>query len=83
MNRESKPIWLVEIRLKDWKPDLPDGKRIVSFEEVEASSEVAARHAGFDQFSTRTKHEPILRRKMEGWGIKEQDCCAPDAVQIS
>lgn len=79
----SQEVWLVEIRLKDWEPNLPGGSRIVSFEEVVAGSEVAARHAGFDQFEARCTYEPVMRRKMLNWGITQHNCCAPDAVQVS
>lgn len=48
MKIKSEQAWLVEIRLKDWEPNLPDGPRIVSFEEGLAPSEIEARHAGFD-----------------------------------
>lgn len=75
--------WLVEIRLKDWEPDLPGKKRIVSFEEVIAGDEISARHAGFDQFAARCQYEPVMRRKMNQWGITQHNCCAPDAVQIT
>jgi len=74
--------WLVEIRLKDWEAPLRDGTRIVSFEEVKASNEISARHAGFDQFAERARYEPTMRRKMEGWGITSHNCCAPEAVQV-
>ncbi len=75
--------WLVEIRLKDWEPNLPNGSRIVAFEEVLASDEVNARHAAFDQFENRCVYEPILRRRMTSIGITAKNCCAPDAVQIA
>ena len=61
---DSEAVWLVEIRLKDWEPDLPGRTRIVSFEEVAACDEIAARHAGFDQFAARCNYEPVMRRKM-------------------
>ena len=79
-------IWLVEIRLKDWidwgspTPRVPS--RVVSYEEVIAQNEYAARHAGFDQFALRCKYEPILKRKMEALDLKTNDCCAPDAVEL-
>lgn len=79
----AKEHWLVEIRLKDWEPDLPGKNRIVAFEEVLAPNHLAARYAGFDQFANRCHYEPVLRRKMESWGITEHNCCAPDAVQVS
>ena len=77
------PQFLVEIRLKDWV-STPSalGGRVVTYEEVEASDEYYARHAGFAQFSKRAKYEPILRRKMERWELATDNCCAPDAVQL-
>ena len=78
----SEKIWLVEIRIKDGEPSSTNGSRIVAWEEVLAPNEIAARHTGFDQFATRSKFEPILRRKMQTRGLTERNCCAPDAVQI-
>lgn len=74
--------WLVEIRLNDWEPDLPSKTRLVAFEEVLAQDEYTARHAGFSQFAARCKYEPILKRKMQAWGITANSCCAPAAVQL-
>ena len=82
MKIKNEKAWLVEIRLKDWEPNLPDGSRIVSFEEVFAPSEVEARHAGFDQFASRCTYEPVMRRKMLNWGITQHNCCAPDAIEV-
>lgn len=76
------PVWLVEIRLKDWCAALPTGSRIVSFEEVLAANEYEARHAGYDQFTNRCRYEPVTRRKMKQWGLELKDVCAPDAVQL-
>ncbi len=78
----EQPIWLVEIRLKDWKPDLPTGGRIVSFEEVLADNDHAARHAAYEQFTRRSQYEPVTRQKMLRWGLSLADVCAPDAVQL-
>lgn len=80
--RSMKGHWLVEIRLKDWEPALPNGARIVSFEEVLAYDEESARHAGFDQFAARCNYEPVMRRKMASFGITQHNCYAPDAVQV-
>lgn len=74
--------WLVEIRLKDWRPDLPNGSRVVTYEEVLACNEIGARHAGFDQFEARCSYEPILRRRMQDMRLATEDCCAPDAVEL-
>lgn len=74
--------WLVEIRLKDWEPDLFGNRRLVSFEEVAAEDAVSARHAAFDIFAARWQYEPAMRRKMREWGITPYNCCAPEAVQI-
>ncbi len=75
--------WLVEIRLKDWKADLPGGKRIVTYEAVLADDELSARYAGFYQFENKCHYEPVSRRRMKVLGLVTNDCCAPDAVQIS
>ena len=40
---DNEVVWLIEISLKDFEPNLPGGTRIVSFEEVVASDEIAAR----------------------------------------
>lgn len=74
--------YLVEIRIKTWMPDLKSGGRVVCYEEVLASDEYYARHIGFEQFETRAKHSPILRRKIESEGLAMSDCCAPDAVVL-
>ena len=80
---DSEAVWLVEISLKDWEPNLPGGTRIVSFEEVVASDEIAARQAGYDQFAARCFYEPIVRRRMCNWGITQHNCCASDAIQLA
>jgi len=77
-----KQAWLVEIRLKDWMPAFGDGTRVVTYEEVLATTEIEARHSGFGQFADRCKYEPAMRRRMQGHSLTEYDCCAPDAVQI-
>ncbi len=76
-------VWLVEIRLKDWEPDIRGVGRIVSFEEVIASNEIGARHAGYEQFANRAMYEPVMRRKLASYGITPHNCCAPDAVQVA
>lgn len=83
MATSNEQMWLVEIRLKDWEPDLPKGRRVVTFEEVLANDQISARHAGFEQFERRCHYEPALRLQMKNFGITEHNCCAPDAVQIS
>jgi len=74
--------WLVEIRLKDWEPPLRGGSRVVEYEEVEAHNEIAARHAGFDQFAARCGFEPAMRKRMQSLGLTQHNCCAPDAVEL-
>lgn len=74
--------WLVEIRLKDWIPTPAGQGRTVTYEQVIARDEIAARHAGFDQFASRCKVEPILRRRMEALNLTPAQCCAPDAVAL-
>lgn len=79
----GKQEWLVEVRVKDWI-HVPNGQsRIVSFEEVFANDEVAARHEAFDQFERRCRYEPVMRRIMSRRGLNVSDCCTPDAVQVS
>ena len=80
---DSEAVWLVEISLKEWEPNLPGGMRIVSFEEVAAYDEIAARQAGYEQFAARCFYEPIMRRKMLNWGITQHNCRVSDAVQVS
>lgn len=72
-------IFLVEIRLKDW---IAGDNRVVAFEQVIAPDEYSARHVGFEQFVTRTKFEPIMRRKWDVLNIRYADICAPDAVEL-
>ncbi|WP_157643968.1 hypothetical protein [Burkholderia ubonensis] len=74
--------WLVEIRVKDWVHVIKGESRVVTYEEVLAVHEVAARHAGFDQFERRSLHDPIIRRLMMTRQLTLADCCAPDAVEI-
>lgn len=74
--------WLVEIPLKDWEPSLPNGSRVVDYEEVIALDEITARFAGFDQFAARCRFEPKVRRRMESLGLTHHNCCAPDAVAL-
>lgn len=76
-----KPF-LVEIRLKDWISDLPNKQRTVCYEEVLATDDIHARFVGFDQFEARSKHTPVLKRKLFQHNITAADCCASDAVEI-
>ncbi len=76
-------LWLVEIRLKDWRPSLPSGSRIVAFEEVLARDQISARHVGFDKFERRAMYEPATRLMLSRLSLPITDCCAPDAVKIS
>lgn len=80
---QAMKLWLVEIRLKDWKPDfsaLPS--RVLGYEEVEALDEYSARHTGFDQFKRRATYEPRLKEKLSQLGLTHLDYCAPDAVSL-
>ena len=88
---QIKKKYLVEIRVKDWMPDLPKDKdfqsnRILAFEEVEdAYSDWAAMSIAFDRYVERVKHTPTLKKKLAGLGIFELTgsyICAPDAVEI-
>ncbi len=80
---DNEVVWLIEISLKDFEPNLPGGTRIVSFEEVVASDEIAARQTGYEPFAARCFYEPIMRRKMCNWGITQHNCRVSDAVQVS
>lgn len=75
-------IWLVEIRLKNWKPDLKTGGRTLTYEEVEAFDNVHARHVGYAQFLNKCNYAPITRRKMATENLMPEDLCAPDAVEL-
>jgi hypothetical protein len=79
--------WLVAIVLKTWKPDMPPdwkhGPRTVTYIEVVATNEFAARHAGHDEFRRRAKYEPITRRVMETYRLTTDDVAASEAVCIS
>ena len=75
-------MWLVEIRAKDWIHVTDSKTRTITYEEVIASDEIAARHIGFDQFSQRVPVDPILRRRFEAWGNELRDYCAPAAVML-
>lgn len=75
-------IWLVEIRVKDWVFVPAHHSRAFTYEEVIANDEIDARRTGFEQFESRAKYDPVLRRKMAIAGIDTKDCCAPDAVEI-
>lgn len=79
----EKP-YLVEIRLKDWMPDINSlhGKRVVTYVEVLATEEYYARHAGFAEFEKRCKYEPVMKRRMEMYNLLPSDCCAPDALEL-
>ena len=79
----TEVVWLIEISLKDFEPNLPGGTRIVSFEEVVASDEIVARQTGYEQFAARCFYEPIMRRKMYNWGITQHNCRVSDAVQLA
>lgn len=78
-----KKEYLVEIRVKDWIA-VPEGQsRTIAYEEVLALGDIAARHAGYDQFQHNAKYQPILRRKVEKLGLDiKRDVCAPDAVEL-
>lgn len=75
--------WLVEIRAKDWI-HIPEDRlvRTVTYEEVLAPCEYSARHAGFNQFDSRSTQDPVLRRHMAQMRISVEDCCAPIAIEV-
>ena len=74
--------WLVEIRVDDWCLLPKDESRVVTYIEVLANNECAARLKAFDEFEVRCQYEPVTRRKMQQRNIKVTDCCAPDAVAL-
>jgi hypothetical protein len=84
--------FLVEIRLKDWIPDLKSGGRVVDYEEVELRVRTGdqfedlliARHVGYDQFVARAKYTPRLSKLLTDSGRQRwvDFVCAPDAVEV-
>ena len=84
--------FLVELRLKDWIPDLKSGGRVVDYEEVELRVEtderfealLIARRVGYDQFVARAKYTPRLSKLLTDSGLQRwvDFVCAPDAVEI-
>jgi hypothetical protein len=79
----QESVWLVEIALKSWEPDLPGHGRTVTYEEVLATEELSARQAAWEQFISRAEYEPVLRRHLLQFGITPHNCCAFEAVVIS
>lgn len=75
-------LWLVEIRLKDWRPDLISGGRIIGYEEVLAVGKFNAQLAGAYKFAERCQYEPKTKRMLAENGLEVSDVCAPDAVEI-
>ena len=77
-------IWLVEVRLKDWLADIPSLPcgRTLMYVEVIAADELAARHAGFDEFERRLKTDPIVLRRWTELGLSIRDVCTPSAIMI-
>lgn len=73
-------IWLVEIVLKSWVPDIPGVGRVVTYVEVVASSEAFARNVAINTLENRLKYEPVMKRKFEKWGVTINDCGVSDAV---
>lgn len=78
----SSKRWLVEIRLKDWIPDLKTGGRILAFEEVFATTNIGARYAGYDKFRDRAEYSPRLKKLLKENNLSMLDYCAPDAVEL-
>ena len=75
--------WLVEIRIIDYVTHVPADKKILTYERVLAESESLAKSLAFDSFYTKSKYEPVLRRKMESLKVIPIDCYAADAVKIN
>ena len=84
--------FLVEIRLKDWIPDLKSGGLVVDYETVELrvgtgerfEDLLIARRVGYDQFVARAKYTPRLSKLLTDNGLQRwvDFVCAPDAVEI-
>ena len=83
--------FLVEIRIKDWVPDLKSGGRVVDYETVQIRGVgdpfedlLIARHVGYDQFVARAKYTPRLSKLLTDSGLQRWVAfvCAPDAVEI-
>lgn len=78
----KQSTWLVEIRVKDWI-HVPDGQpRVIAYEQVQACTELEARHVGHDIFIERTKYEPKSKALMRRLNLGSLDVCAPDAVEL-
>ncbi len=86
-----KKLFLVEVRVKDWIPDLKSGGRVVAYEEIELNSfgddhedVFRARHIGYEQFVTRAKYTPSLQKLLaeNNLSLRANSICAPDAVEI-
>ena len=80
-------LWLVEIRIKDWCKDLPNGSRTFDYIEVLArkgyyQGNEFARYKAMEEVARRLKYEPVYKRKLNNAGLEEKDLCAPDAVII-
>lgn len=90
-----KQTWLVEIRLKDWRPLHKKGSRIVTYVEVETTFPKGSLLAdilrtvklrGFDKFEEELKYKPSMSKLLKELGVDTiplSDFCAPDAVQLS
>lgn len=74
--------WLVEIGLNHFEPDLLDGNRTISFEEILAKDERSAMIIGFEQFEKRCKYEPAMKLKMIKLGLTVYNCRPISAIVI-
>ena len=89
-----KQAWLVEIRLKDWRPLHKKGSRIVTYVEVETTFPKGSHPAdvlrsvklhGFDKFEEELKYKPSMSKLLKELGVDTlplTDFCAPDVVQL-
>ena len=89
-----KQTWLVEIRLKDWRPLHKKGSRIVTYVEVETTFPKvsdpsivlrAVKLRGFDKFEEELKYKPSMSKLLKELGVDTlplTDFCAPDVVQL-
>lgn len=78
----KNPIWLVEIRVKDWIANLPmlANGRTIHYVEIEAMDEYAARCAAYDEFQRLVKTNQILARKWKDLNLDFNSICAPEAI---
>jgi len=72
-------IYLVEILLEKW---VKGTQRVICYEEVVAEDALVASQLAMKQFITRTKHEPIMRRKWKEFNHTYSELCTSDALLL-